>query len=68
MQWSCDVSDVSEHRYQPGRTKQAIYAFDNGYYAYGAVMPKDIGDGWVKHSDQSFCSEGKSVWFMPINT
>lgn len=50
--FSLDVADVREYRYQPGQTKQAIYAIGERYFTVSATPPKDKEYSWKQASDQ----------------
>ena len=63
--WGWDISDVQEHRYQYGKTKRPIYAFDEGYYTVSTEMPKDSEYTWqIWSGDQTIAKLSNTIiWF-----
>jgi hypothetical protein len=57
-----DQADLSEYRYQPTRTKQAIYSIGDRYFACGNKTPKDeVGRDWMIETDQFFAKQCRTV-------
>jgi len=48
-----DQAELSEYRYQPTRTKQAIYSIGDRYFACGKRLQKMKldGTGWLKKTN-----------------
>ncbi len=63
-----DISEARECRYQPGRTKQPLYAVGNTYYCVSKSLPKDdVGAPWEKNRDQFFAERaGTVMWKATI--
>lgn len=68
MGW--DISEPADYRYQPTRTRQAIYAVGNRYLAVGKREPKDdVGGPWQRHTDQFFAERaGTVLWVSEMTT
>jgi hypothetical protein len=61
--FSSNVTDIREYRYQPGQTKQAIFAIGNVYYTVSSGEPKDKEYAWEKAPDQwSAERHGTVLW------
>ena len=61
--FSCDVADIRDYRYQPGHTRQAIYAIGNSYFGVSSTTPKDEEYAWTKALDQwSAQRHGTILW------
>lgn len=59
------TSDISEYRYQPTRTKQAIYTIGPYYFAVGQQAPKDdVGVPWEKYSDQFWAAKANTTLWV----
>ena len=63
------VSDISEYRYQPTRTPQAIYSIENKYFAVGISKPSwDCGAPWEKFKDQFWAEKANTIlWVATIS-
>ncbi len=59
-----DQAELSDYRYQPTRTKQAIYSIGDRYFACGKKAPKDeVGRDWWVETDQFFAKlSGTVLW------
>lgn len=62
-----DIGEVSDYRYQPGHTKQAIYAMGEHYFAVGKKKPTDLTEygevEWELHPDQFWAEQkGTKLW------
>lgn len=57
-----DQAELSNYRYQPTRTRQAIYSIGDRYFACGKKAPKDeVGRDWVVETDQFFAKHSGTV-------
>jgi hypothetical protein len=67
--FSWDGETMREYRYQPGRTKRAIYAIGDCYYAVGKTKPTDdVGSEWRTHPDQTFAKKaGTVLWYADVS-
>jgi len=63
-----DQAELSEYRYQPTRTKQAIYSIGDRYFACGNKTPKDeVGQDWMIETDQFFAKlSGTVLWSSKV--
>jgi hypothetical protein len=60
-----DISEVTESRYQPTRTKRAIYSIGDAYYAVGGTAPQDrVGSDWRQHHDQFWALRHRTVLWV----
>lgn len=62
-----DIGEVSDYRYQPGHTKQAIYAVGEHYFAVGKKKPTDLTEygevEWELNPDQYWAEQkGTKLW------
>jgi len=57
------IDNLSEYRYQAGKSKRAIYAIDDKYFAVGKTKP-DRERVWMEYSDQFFAGKANTkIWF-----
>jgi hypothetical protein len=63
-----DQAELSEYRYQPTRTKQAIYSIGDRYFACGNKTPQDeVGRDWMVETDQFFAKQsGTILWSSKV--
>jgi len=57
-----DMDEMEAYRYQSTRTKQAVYAVGQYYYACGKRKPTDeVGSEWLIDRDQFWAEQNKTV-------
>jgi len=57
-----DVDEMEAYRYQPTRTKQAVYAVGQYYYACGKRKPSEVfGTDWEIDKDQFWAEQNKTI-------
>lgn len=68
MHLMLDYSEVEDYRYHQGRTSQAVYAFEGGYYCVtkGSQKPAVHRDGfdwtWQEVADAHLNAQGYKIW------
>lgn len=63
-----DIRELSEYRYQPGRTKQSLYAIGQQYFAVSPKLPKDKDYAWMLHADQfSASKQNTKLWVADVD-
>lgn len=57
-----EYGELKEYRYQPTRTKCAIYAIGNFYYTISKTPPEFAGVVWSENRDQFFARDGYKIY------
>ena len=60
------IENLSEYRYQAGKTRRAIYCVDDKYFAVGKSKPKDDCGTWVKYQDQFFAETNNTILWVTL--
>jgi hypothetical protein len=65
-----DPVELSDYRYQPGRTRRAIYGIGEHFYCQGKTPPTDLVDRgavWERHADQFWAERARTVLWVTLN-
>jgi hypothetical protein len=57
-----DQAEMENYRYQPTRTKQAIFTMGEHYFSCGKRKPtEDVGGEWCIDMDQFWANENSTI-------